>query len=205
LAERRGEGGPTITARALLEDRALGVRLRLLAGDAGLERRICHARIQKPGLALVGHFHGVVADAGADPGGDRARPTWLTLDGGGAGQRARRASSRSSFSLVVVTDRRRARSCPHLTEAADPRTTSPLAASPLRSSHTIAALHVALDGRLAPRTVVHGVLIDVFGQGILLAGKSGIGKSECAPGADPARAPAGGRRRGALRLAAAGG
>lgn len=37
-----------------------------------------------------------------------------------------------------------------------------------------------LDDRLAPRTVVHGVLIDVFGQGILLVGKSGIGKSECA-------------------------
>jgi len=37
-----------------------------------------------------------------------------------------------------------------------------------------------LDDRLAPSTRLHGVLVDVFGVGILLLGKSGIGKSECA-------------------------
>jgi HPr kinase/phosphorylase len=176
LAERRGEGGPTITARALLEDRALGVRLRLLAGDAGLERRICHARIQKPGLALVGHFHGVVASR-VQILGETELSFLLTLDDG-ALQRALDGFFAQQFSLVVVT----ADESPllaHLTAAAT-RHNVALAASPLRSSHTIAALHVLLDERLAPRTVVHGVLIDVFGQGILLAGKSGIGKSECA-------------------------
>jgi HPr kinase/phosphorylase len=45
---------------------------------------------------------------------------------------------------------------------------------------TINALHAWLDEQLAPRTRVHGVFIDVFGVGILLLGKSGIGKSECA-------------------------
>lgn len=33
---------------------------------------------------------------------------------------------------------------------------------------------------LAPRTVMHGVLVEVFGVGILLTGKAGIGKSETA-------------------------
>ena len=37
-----------------------------------------------------------------------------------------------------------------------------------------------LEIRLAPSTSIHGVLIDVFGVGILLLGKSGIGKSEAA-------------------------
>ena len=37
-----------------------------------------------------------------------------------------------------------------------------------------------LDERLAPRTRIHGVLVDVFEVGVLLLGKSGIGKSECA-------------------------
>src|SRR5205085_1978454 len=52
--------------------------------------------------------------------------------------------------------------------------------SPVKSSATINALHAFLDDRLALRTRVHGVFIDVYGVGILLMGKSGIGKSECA-------------------------
>jgi len=34
--------------------------------------------------------------------------------------------------------------------------------------------------RMAPATTRHGVLLDVFGVGVLILGKSGIGKSECA-------------------------
>ena len=37
-----------------------------------------------------------------------------------------------------------------------------------------------LDGRLAVRTSVHGVLVDVYGLGVLIQGDSGIGKSETA-------------------------
>ncbi|MDD2319318.1 MAG: HPr(Ser) kinase/phosphatase, partial [Geobacteraceae bacterium] len=37
-----------------------------------------------------------------------------------------------------------------------------------------------LEDRLLPLTHVHGVLVDVFGVGVLIHGKSGIGKSECA-------------------------
>jgi HPr kinase/phosphorylase len=37
-----------------------------------------------------------------------------------------------------------------------------------------------LDNFLAPRTTVHGVLMDILGLGVLVIGESGIGKSECA-------------------------
>ena len=37
-----------------------------------------------------------------------------------------------------------------------------------------------LEERLAPSTTLHGVLVDVLGVGVLIIGKSGIGKSECA-------------------------
>jgi HPr kinase/phosphorylase len=176
LADWRGEGGPTITVQALLADRALGVRLRLVAGEDGQERRISHARIQKPGLALVGHFHGVVPTRVQILG--ETEMSYLRTLGETALHNALNNFFAQHFSLVVITSDD-AVLLPQLTSHAA-RHGVPLAVSPLRSSHTIAALHVLLDERLAPRTVVHGVLIDVFGQGILLVGKSGIGKSECA-------------------------
>ncbi|MCT8977635.1 HPr(Ser) kinase/phosphatase [Clostridium sp. CX1] len=37
-----------------------------------------------------------------------------------------------------------------------------------------------LDDKLAPETRLHGVLVDVYGIGILITGESGIGKSETA-------------------------
>jgi len=50
----------------------------------------------------------------------------------------------------------------------------------LISSRFINKLTNYLDTKLAPETRLHGVLVDVYGIGILLSGESGIGKSECA-------------------------
>src|SRR5437773_1613890 len=50
----------TLSVRALLDDTGLGLKVRLVAGASGLDREIGHPRIQKSGLALVGHLHGIV-------------------------------------------------------------------------------------------------------------------------------------------------
>src|SRR5262245_23066839 len=60
-ADHAGRPSPSITVRAMINDPGLGLEIMLLAGEAGLDRPIKHARIQKSGLALVGHFHGIVA------------------------------------------------------------------------------------------------------------------------------------------------
>ena len=44
----------------------------------------------------------------------------------------------------------------------------------------IASLIGYLNVELAPRITRHGVLIEVYGEGILIVGESGVGKSECA-------------------------
>ncbi len=54
---------PVVSVRSLIGDAALGLELNLIAGEAGLDRPIRHSRIQKSGLALVGHFHGIVPSA----------------------------------------------------------------------------------------------------------------------------------------------
>ena len=54
----------------------------------------------------------------------------------------------------------------------------------LRTSHStsrfMSALIAFLNVELAPRITMHGVLVEVYGEGILLLGDSGVGKSEAA-------------------------
>ncbi|NLC35724.1 MAG: HPr kinase/phosphorylase, partial [Alcaligenaceae bacterium] len=56
---------------------------------------------------------------------------------------------------------------------------------PLLSTHIDAAqlidlLRIYLGKRLAPKTLMHGVFLDVLGVGVLITGESGLGKSELA-------------------------
>jgi HPr kinase/phosphorylase len=56
----------------------------------------------------------------------------------------------------------------------------PLLRTLLPTPTAIAKLSSILEDSLAERTVIHAVLMDILGLGVLLAGESGIGKSECA-------------------------
>jgi HPr kinase/phosphorylase len=165
----------TLTVRQLAEDPQLSIQLRRLAGEDGLDRPLRHPRVQKNGLALAGHYHGVV-------------PTRLQLLGetelsylDSLTPDARSVAARGFFALglscVVVTG---GNEPPRALIVAAEATSTPLFVADARSSRAINALHAVLDDRLAPQAQVHGVLVDVFGVGILLLGKSGIGKSECA-------------------------
>ena len=56
----------------------------------------------------------------------------------------------------------------------------PLMRTAARTSEFMAALIAYLNVELGPRITRHGVLVEVYGEGILLLGESGVGKSEAA-------------------------
>ena len=56
----------------------------------------------------------------------------------------------------------------------------PVLSTSHKTSHTMAALIASLNTHLAPRITRHGVFVEVYGEGMLLLGDSGIGKSETA-------------------------
>lgn len=149
--------------------------LRLVTPEADLERTIDRPRIQKSGLALAGHPFGI------DPRRIQILgETEMTyLDGLDPQARARAVDGFFALGLSCVVVTRDVSPSAELLEAARATRTA-LVVSPSRSSTTITTLHDYLDDRLAPTTTVHGGLVDVFGLGVLLLGKSGIGKSEAA-------------------------
>lgn len=57
---------------------------------------------------------------------------------------------------------------------------TPLLRTKMSTSHFMAALIASLNISLAPRITRHGVLVEVYGEGLLILGDSGIGKSEIA-------------------------
>jgi HPr kinase/phosphorylase len=56
----------------------------------------------------------------------------------------------------------------------------PLLRTSVKTPVAIAKVASLLDDKLAERVVIHGVLMDMLGLGVLIIGESGIGKSECA-------------------------
>lgn len=56
----------------------------------------------------------------------------------------------------------------------------PVLKSSLRTSELFSSLYQYLFANLAPRRTMHGTLVDISGVGVLIRGKSGIGKSEVA-------------------------
>ncbi|MCC6216877.1 MAG: HPr(Ser) kinase/phosphatase [Polyangiaceae bacterium] len=173
--EAHEQQGPPVSVRELLGDPALDLSLSLLAGGGGLDRRITHPRVQKSGLALVGHRHGVVPTR-VQVLGETELSYVESLE---PARRVEAARALFSFGLSCVLVTRGASPAVELVAEAE-ATQTPLLSSPHRSSAAINALHALLDERLAPRTRIHGVLVDVFEVGVLLLGRSGIGKSECA-------------------------
>ena len=172
-ASMRVERGITV-ARILAEPR-LDAIMRVVAGHDGMDRAIDHPRVQKPGLALAGHIHGVVRTRVQILG--ETEITFLeSLPPADQLERARELFG-IGLSLVIIT---RGVEPPKALVQAAQETSTPLALAKPRSSRTIQAVHLVLDGILAPSETRHGVLMDVHGIGTLLLGPSGIGKSECA-------------------------
>lgn len=165
----------SISVSALLEDPALELSVRLVAGSAGLSRQVKHRRIQKSGLVLVGHLHGLVPSR-IQILGETELSYVESLDAPGQQQAARHTFSLGLACLIMT----RGVEPPAAFVAEAEATGTPLLVCAERSSSAITAIHTLLDERLAPRTRIHGVLVDVFEVGVLLLGKSGIGKSECA-------------------------
>ncbi len=164
-----------LTIREILEEKEAGLSLQLLAGAGGLSRAISVPRIQKPGLALAGYNANLHPDRIQVLGSTEL--SYLASIPEGTALKAANDLCDMQLACLVVTKNQ---SVPdYLLKAADEHET-PLLRTHHLSSDFISLVTKFLEERLLPSSTLHGVLIDILGVGVLLQGKSGVGKSECA-------------------------
>jgi len=158
----------------LLDNRHLS--LRVVAGNNYLNRVVPSPELNRPSLELTGFF-------------ERFRPERIQIFGSGEMAYLEQAENSPrvlenlerifTFNVpcVIVSNGLEAPRC--LCELGVKYQT-PILVSPHHTTKLYKRVWEALDLVFAPRTVMHGVLVDVFGVGVLIVGKGGVGKSECA-------------------------
>jgi len=165
----------SIKVSTLVQDKAFNLRLELLAGEAGVDRRLVSARIQKPGLALAGFFEHIHKDR-LQVFGNTEISFLNTLPLEVQQQRVR-ALFHLPISCLAVTKNL---PVPEWMRKEAEAARVPLLRTSHLSSTFIENIERFLEEALTASTSMHGVLIDVIGVGVLILGKSGIGKSELA-------------------------
>jgi HPr kinase/phosphorylase len=168
---------PGVSVAVLLSSRpeAFGLPLELLAGAQGLDRLITSPHIQKTGLALAG-FHEYLRPGRVLIFGESEIRYLESLEPA-ARVTALRLALTLDFPCLLITGGFTP-PAELLTEAERARV--PLVKTAVVTPTAIAKLSSMLEDWLAERTMIHAVLMDVLGLGVLIAGESGIGKSECA-------------------------
>ncbi len=164
-----------VTIEQLLREASGELMLSLRAGRGGLDRGIAVPRIQKPGLALAGYQEQLHQERLLTLGGTEI--DYLTSAAPEQRQLGIDTVLAASPACIVVT--RGLVPPPELASACDAHRV-PLLVSGLVSAEFIGRVTHYLQEKLSPSTSLHGVLLDVLGIGVLLLGKSGIGKSEAA-------------------------
>ncbi|MCX7021113.1 MAG: HPr(Ser) kinase/phosphatase [bacterium] len=165
-----------VKVRDLYEDNRAKLELTLATDDGTLDREINRPDIERPGLALAGYFD--------------VFPTERVLLLG---------HTESSYLATLSSEARRAVfdrlthdcgvPCFVVTRGYEPpgeliesSATGgiPVLTSPEHTQQVVTVLGYYLQEALAPVQKIHGVLVDINGVGVLILGKAGIGKSECA-------------------------
>ncbi len=164
-----------VSVEQLLKEKSRFLELYALNGGACLQRVISNNQIQRPGLALAGYLERFSYWRTQVFG--KTEISYLeSLTASELKQTLERFFS-FDIPLIIIT---KAQKPPALLLELAMNKQVPVLQTNLTTTEFIIRLSNYLDNLFAPRTTIHGSLVDVYGVGLLYTGKSGVGKSECA-------------------------
>jgi HPr kinase/phosphorylase len=165
-----------IQVKNFLDDTGnIDLQIRLVAGGSGLGREIRVGDINRPGLTLAGFYDFFAYDRIQIFGlGESAYLRQLSED-------QKKAVLEKFFSYEVLCCIFTHNEEPDrlFLEYADTRGV-PVFVTRKDTTKFASSLVYLLNEAFAPTVTLHGTFVDVYGIGVLLIGKSGVGKSECA-------------------------
>lgn len=160
----------SVTVETLIKDFDLEV---LVEGEKGVE--ITVNDINRPGLQLAGFYNYFAPERLQVVG----KAEWSFIGDMSRELRRKRVDKYFSFNSQCVVITRGLEPHEEFINAAKKNKTWLLRTTSVTTSF-ISKMTIYLSDKFAPETRLHGVLVDVYGIGILITGESGIGKSETA-------------------------
>lgn len=149
--------------------------LKLVSGEEGIGRHILTSDISRPGLEMAGYFTHYPAER-VQLLGTTELSFFSMLPKNERIERMQKLCAPDTPAIIISHDME----VPIELFEASEENHVPVLTTTLSTTRFSSKLTTYLESKLAPSTAVHGVLVDVYGIGILLTGNSGVGKSETA-------------------------
>ncbi|WP_080873320.1 HPr(Ser) kinase/phosphatase [Oceanobacillus timonensis] len=149
--------------------------LQLVAGEEGVHREIITSDISRPGLEMTGFFDYYPRER-LQLIGKTELAYFLGLNAAERQQRAENLCTDVTPGIIIS----RGMDVPEEFIEASKNSGVPIIQSPRTTTRVLSRLTNYLESKFAPFTAIHGVLVDIYGVGVLIIGQSGVGKSETA-------------------------